>query len=86
MVNGERFITPELRELEIKLLSAEQKRIELEVELLNSWVEEFSLKHLENTLYISSFTAEVDLLTCFAYIAVKRSYTKPFIHEAMILN
>lgn len=86
LVNGERFITPELRELEIKLLSAEQKRIELEVELLNSLVEEFSLKHLENTLYISSFTAEVDLLTCFAYIAVKRSYTKPVIHEAYDLE
>lgn len=86
LVNGERFITPELRELEIKLLSAEQDRIDLEASKIQMLADEFTSEHLEATLELSSWISEVDIITGFASTAVKRSYTRPIIHEGYSLE
>ncbi len=81
LVNGERFITPELRELEIKLLSAEENRINLETELLQKLADEFSSIYLESALQTSLWVAEIDLVAGFAYTAISRAYTRPIIYQ-----
>ena len=81
LVNGERFITPELRELEIKLLSAEENRVNLETELLQKLADEFSSTHLENALTTSAWVAETDLIAGFAYTAISRGYVRPVMYD-----
>lgn len=85
LVNGERFTTPELKELEIKLLSAEENRIKLEEELLVSYVDSFREEHLNTALDLSSWIASLDLLICFAWIAVERKYVRPNMHQGFEL-
>ena len=81
LVNGERFITPELRELEIKLLSAEENRVTLEVELLQKLADEFATKHLDSALAVSLWISETDLVAGFAKMAISRGYTRPVMYD-----
>jgi len=85
LVNGERFMTPELRELEIKLLSAEEDRVSLEAELIDGLAGEFRQKYLSDALELSLWTADVDVLAGFAWLAVKRKYTRPEIYDGFEL-
>ncbi len=77
LVNGERFITPELRDLEVRLLSAEEERINLELEVMESYAAEFKEKYLASSLELSSWIAELDTLLCFSWISMKRNYKRP---------
>jgi len=86
LVNGERFITPELRELEIKLLSAEQDRVDLEASLIQKLADDFTLTYLESTLDLSRWISEADVVTNFASIAINRSYVRPVIHDGYDLE
>ena len=85
LVNGERFMTPELRELEIKLLSAEEDRVGLEERLLEEKAAEFRERYLNSALELSSWIADLDLAVCFAWIAVKRKYVRPELHDGFEL-
>jgi len=85
LVNGERFMTPELRELEIKLLSAEEDRVKVEEELIEKYATEFREKFLSSALELSSWIATFDLTVCFAWIAVKRKYTRPNVYDGFEL-
>ncbi|MEI6092572.1 MAG: DNA mismatch repair protein MutS [bacterium] len=81
LVNGERFMTPELRELEIKLLNSEENRVNLEAKLLEEYALEFKDKYLSKTLDLSSWASELDVITSFAWLAVNRKYKRPQIHS-----
>lgn len=85
LVNGERFMTPELRELEIKLLSAEEDRVKLEEELIERFATEFREKFLSSALELSTWVATFDLTVCFAWIAVKRKYVRPLVYDGFEL-
>ena len=85
LVNGERFMTPELRELEIKLLSAEEDRVKLEEELIEKFATEFREKFLNSALELSAWIATFDLTICFAWIAVKRKYIRPQVYDGFEL-
>jgi DNA mismatch repair protein MutS len=85
LVNGERFMTPELRELEIKLLSAEEDRVRLEEELIAKYAAEFRGKFLNSALELSSWVATFDLTVGFAWIAVKRKYVRPEVYDGFEL-
>ncbi len=77
LVNGERFITPELRELEIRLLTAEEERVSLELEIMEDYASEFKQRYLAASLELSSWVAELDTLLCFAWISMRRNYKRP---------
>ncbi len=76
LTSAERFTTPELKEFEVKYLSA-QEQYQVRVEELR--------EHLSNALkernhlvdLISSKVAELDLLSNFASLALERGYVKP---------
>ncbi|MBU1151505.1 DNA mismatch repair protein MutS, partial [Patescibacteria group bacterium] len=80
LVNAERFITPELKEYEEKVLSAEDKVKELEYELFYS-VKMEVLKEIVALQKIAKAIAELDVLSCFAYLALKNNYVRPEICE-----
>jgi len=85
LVGAERFVTPELRELEGRILSARAERVELEAKL---WEE--LLRDLEPVLpllrEVSAWVARVDLLGGFASLARERGYTRPEVVEEPVLE
>ena len=85
LVNAERYITPELKEFEEKILGAEEKIIELEYEIfqdIRSQVEEFGKSIKQN----AELVAEIDCLADFAEIAGKNKYAKPEMDESTVIQ
>ncbi|MEW6521843.1 MAG: DNA mismatch repair protein MutS [Thermodesulfobacteriota bacterium] len=80
LVNAERFITPELKEFENKVLGAEEKRIELEYQLFCQ-VREQAAAASPRIIRAASFIARVDFFTALAEIARRYHYTRPQVDE-----
>ncbi len=81
IVNGERYIIPELKELEDKILNADSRLFALEYEIFT----EIRLKIAENAQRIrnsASVAAELDVLLSFAKAAVKNNYVKPHVTDS----
>ncbi|MGN0771723.1 MAG: DNA mismatch repair protein MutS [Christensenellales bacterium] len=80
LTNGERYITQELKEIEDKLLGAQEKAIALELRIF----EELKLKLLEvvsKMLASARAVAVVDTLLSFAKASIAGNYVKPVINE-----
>ena len=76
LVNAERFITPELKEYEEKVLNAEAKIKELEYELFYG-VRMEVVKEIIKIQINARVIAELDVLATLAYMAMKNNYCKP---------
>ncbi|PID71902.1 MAG: DNA mismatch repair protein MutS [Desulfobulbus propionicus] len=76
LVNAERFITPELKELENSIATAQEKRLELEYELF-SQVRATIVAHSSRILATAHQIARIDFLLSLARAAVQYRYTKP---------
>ena len=80
LANCERYITPELKEIEEKILGAQEKLIELEYNAfveIREWVE----KHIDRMKTTAKLIAEVDCLSTLAIVALENNYCKPEIKE-----
>lgn len=76
LANAERFITPELKEYEQKILGAEEKIVQLEYQLfleLREQVRQFISKILE----VAQALAEIDVYASLAETAVRNHYVRP---------
>ncbi len=82
--NAERFITPELKQLEDKVLSAKSKALALEKSLYQSLVE--SLQQEVKAIQITaSHLAQLDVLQSFAEAAIRNQYVRPeFVEQPLI--
>ncbi|HAW82287.1 MAG TPA: DNA mismatch repair protein MutS, partial [Balneola sp.] len=81
LVNAERYITPELKEIEEKILSAEERSKTLEYELFEEvrlYVSEFA----DDIQQIAFALAELDCIQCFAEVAFKNNYAKPEVRDS----
>jgi DNA mismatch repair protein MutS len=76
VVNGERFITPELKECEHKILGAEDKSIALEYELFLALREDV-VAHTAVLQQTAAAVAELDVLATFAERALACRYVRP---------
>ena len=78
LTGSERYITEELKELETKILTAQDKILEIEVRLYNELVLSLAdyIPIIQNNARLS---ARLDVLNAFAYCAVQYQYTKPTI-------
>jgi DNA mismatch repair protein MutS len=85
LVSGERFISPELKEFEHKILHADEKMIEMERELFLQLRDETSSHHT-NIQIIAQTIALIDVLYSLSCVAQQRSYTKPIITTDDILE
>lgn len=76
LANSERYITPELKEVEFKLLGAEEKVIELEYQLFNDIRERIKAytSRIQNT---AAAVAALDALISLADISQQYKYCKP---------
>ena len=81
LVNAERFITPELKEYESKVLNAQERISELEYEIFC----QIRAKVAESTVRIqknASIIAMLDFLSALAYVASKNNYVKPNVNDS----
>lgn len=85
LVNAERYITPELKEYEEKILGAEEKIYILESQIYNALVD----KIRDNIVRIQrncGIIARLDVLAGFARLAVERHYCRPIMNDGMKLD
>ncbi len=80
LANSERFITPELKEMESVILEAEEKSQALEHELFLKVREEVK-KEIKRIQTLAHLIAQIDVLQSFAQISEDNHYTRPEFHE-----
>jgi len=80
LVGAERFVTPELKEYEEKILSAEERMASLEYELFEE-LRNFVASASEAVQKDARLVAGLDCLVSLAEVAVANSYCKPEVHE-----
>ncbi|OGV67535.1 MAG: DNA mismatch repair protein MutS [Lentisphaerae bacterium RIFOXYB12_FULL_65_16] len=85
VVNGERFITPELKEIEDKVLGAEEKSQALEYELFQE-VRGQVIGSTERIQRIARALATVDVLASLADVAVRLDYRRPTVDDSTLLD
>lgn len=85
LANGERFITPELKEMENKILGAEEKLINLEYNLFCEIRDEVE-KHIDRMKKSAQIISNIDCLYSFSTVAVQNGYCKPKISENGIIK
>ena len=76
LANAERFITPELKEWEAKILASEEKAKALELKIFNEVVSEIS-SHIGRIQATADALAVLDVLSSFAGISEEMGYVKP---------
>lgn len=80
LANAERYITDELKTVEEKILTSEDRLIELERDLFIEFRESL-IEHLEFLKNASERIAEIDVIANFAHIARQFRYIKPIIKD-----
>ena len=76
LVNAERFTTPELKEYETKVLSAEEKILEIEKRIFND-VRQGAAAHARRIRATASAIGELDVTASLARVAAENRYTRP---------
>jgi DNA mismatch repair protein MutS len=76
LVNAERFTTPELKELESKVLDAEDKMLTLEREIFQE-LRLFAAEHAARIRQTSAAIAELDVTCALAQVAAENRYVRP---------
>lgn len=76
LTHAERYITPELKEYEEKILGAEEKILELEQQIFQDFVRALSTK-MHQLMRNAQRIAQIDVLSCFAKNAEDYHYVKP---------
>lgn len=85
LANAERYITPELKTYEEKIIGAEDKILQIEMQL-------FEMLLIELQDYIAPMQVNghvmgvLDCLTCFANNALQFNYKKPQVHTGNVLD
>ncbi|WP_456298986.1 DNA mismatch repair protein MutS [Natronincola ferrireducens] len=83
--NCERYITPALKEIEAKVLGAEEKVVLLEYQLfvnIRSIIEK-DVPHIQQTAHA---IAQLDALYSLAEVAYENGYTKPIVNDGNTIN
>ncbi len=84
LANAERYITPELKEYEEKILGADEKILVLEIKLFEALVE--ALKEFVPQIQLNAqLIGRLDCLLSFAHLAVKQHYCRPQLNDGFSL-
>lgn len=85
LVNAERYITPELKEYEEQILGAEDKIQQIEIRLYQELVYQVStnIKPIQLNAFL---IAQLDVMLCFAQLAIKNHYVKPVLTTRKVLD
>ncbi|MEG2339798.1 MAG: DNA mismatch repair protein MutS [Odoribacter sp.] len=85
LVNGERYITPELKEYEDKILGAEDRILTIETEIYNALLTE-AAAYIRPLQADAKMIAAIDALISFAEISISNKYNRPEINDSDTIN
>ena len=80
--NSERYITPELKEMEYKILNSKEQSIDLEVKLYAE-IKNYLASYISEFAEISYAVALTDCLISFADLAVEQNYARPVVSSSI---
>ena len=83
--NAERYITPELKEYEEKVLTSTERAIALETEIFEN-LRAKTCEYRPTLQQISRAIAELDVITMFAALSRERGYCRPTLVKEPVLN
>lgn len=81
LTNAERFITPEMKEHEARILSAEERIDELERSIYADVLRQLSV-YYEQMMQTANTLALVDMLLSLAEVAAHQGYTRPILDQS----
>jgi len=81
LTNGERFVTPELKEHEALILNAQERIGKLESELFAQLRASIAQDASENILTTAHALAEIDVYLSLAEVAARNNYCRPLLNE-----
>ncbi|MEJ2880730.1 DNA mismatch repair protein MutS [Pedobacter sp. GR22-6] len=85
LVSAERYITPELKEYEEQILGAEEKIQVIEFRLYNELM--YQVAAYIKQIQLNAFQiAQLDVLLCFAQLAVQNHYVRPEVAKGKALD
>lgn len=76
LTNGERYVTPELKELELAISTAQARQERLEQQLFEALVTRVA-ERADDLLAAAAAIAEIDVLAALAQCAAERGYVRP---------
>jgi DNA mismatch repair protein MutS len=85
LVNAERFTTPELKEYESKILTAQERSGEIERRIFAELRRQL-LEAAGRMRETARKVAEIDLLGCFAHLAALRGWVRPQVEASGVLE
>ena len=85
LVNAERFITPELKEFETKVLGAQERRLELEYQLFTEIRKKLAMDS-SRLLQSAQLLAKTDFFVCLAEVAQLYRYQCPTVNNGDIID
>lgn len=85
LVNAERFTTPELKEYETKILTAQERSGEIERKIFSELRRQL-LDAAGRMRETARRVAEIDLLGCFAHLAALRGWSRPAVTTGGLLE
>ena len=85
LVNAERYITEELKEYETKILGAEEKIQQLEVELFSKLIQ-YIIQFVPQVQNNAQLVAQLDCLLSFATLARENNYVRPVMDSTTDLD
>jgi DNA mismatch repair protein MutS len=85
VANAERFVTPELAEFEQKILTADERRVAIELEIFTHLREEIAAAS-ERLLALAARVAAVDALASLAEVAHRGAYCRPVVDESGVVE
>jgi DNA mismatch repair protein MutS len=85
LANAERYITPELKDYEEKIIGAEDKILQIEFQLYDQLLNELQ-DYIAPIQVNGNVMATLDCLTCFANNALHFNYKKPTLHDGNVLE
>ena len=85
LVNAERYITPELKEYEEKILGAEDKILALETRLFGELAQSI-IKYVPAIQNNAMLVSRLDCLLSFSQVARERKYVRPVVDDSNIID
>jgi DNA mismatch repair protein MutS len=85
LVNAERYITPELKEYEEKILGAEEKISSLEYSLFNDLIA-YLANQIPTIQNDAALVANLDCLQSFARVAADNNYARPIVDDSLTID
>jgi len=85
LVNSERYITPELKEMEEKILTAEEKMERLELRLFNE-LRDTIAEHTGALQDNAALLAKLDCFAALAEVADRHDYVRPTVDDSLTID